>query len=151
MWNELPHFFFSPQGGRRVLHLYGYTSQQIDGLSFPDEVNEPDADKVAALTLEVMMLRSEVDMLVKVFVCNRSSGRCSFCVNNSLYSISYTVSVCLGHTSSPRTLQRHHPIYRPAGLYKHVLQLYTRICVSVYVMLHVHIYSNHNHTSQLAV
>ncbi|XP_029002348.1 E3 ubiquitin-protein ligase RNF31-like isoform X2 [Betta splendens] len=53
------------KGGRRVLHLYGYTSQQIDGLSFPDEVSEPDADRVAAVTLEVMSLRTEVDMLVK--------------------------------------------------------------------------------------
>ncbi|KAI3355465.1 hypothetical protein L3Q82_018304 [Scortum barcoo] len=53
------------QGGRRVLYLYGYTNQQIDGLSFPDEVAEPDADNVAAVTLEVMTLRTEVDMLIK--------------------------------------------------------------------------------------
>ncbi|KAK2886759.1 hypothetical protein Q8A73_020705 [Channa argus] len=53
------------KGGRNVLHLYGYTNQQIDGLSFPDEVSEPDAQKVAAVTLEVMTLRSEVDMLIK--------------------------------------------------------------------------------------
>ncbi|XP_019110054.2 E3 ubiquitin-protein ligase RNF31 [Larimichthys crocea] len=53
------------KGGRRVLYLYGYTNQQVDGLSFPDEVTEPDAEKVAAVTLEVMTLRTEVDMLIK--------------------------------------------------------------------------------------
>ncbi|XP_069562925.1 E3 ubiquitin-protein ligase RNF31-like [Brachyistius frenatus] len=53
------------KGGRRVLYLYGYTNQQIDGLSFPDEVSEPDTEKVAAVTLEVMTLRTEVDMLLK--------------------------------------------------------------------------------------
>lgn len=57
---------FPSQGGRKVLFLYGYTNQQVDGLSFPDEVSEPDTDKVAAVTLEVMTLRTEVDMLVKV-------------------------------------------------------------------------------------
>ncbi|XP_068566398.1 E3 ubiquitin-protein ligase RNF31-like [Cebidichthys violaceus] len=53
------------KGGRTVLFLYGYTNQQIDGLSFPDDVTEPDGAKVAAVTLEVMTLRTEVDMLVK--------------------------------------------------------------------------------------
>uniref|UniRef100_A0A672GYE2 Uncharacterized protein n=1 Tax=Salarias fasciatus TaxID=181472 RepID=A0A672GYE2_SALFA len=53
-------------GGRRVLYLYGYINQQIDGLSFPDEVIEPNAEKVAEVTLEVMTLRTEVDMLIKV-------------------------------------------------------------------------------------
>ncbi|XP_028289067.1 E3 ubiquitin-protein ligase RNF31-like isoform X2 [Parambassis ranga] len=53
------------KGGRRVLFLFGYTNQQIDGLSFPDEVSEPDAGKVAAVTLEVMTLRTEVDMVLK--------------------------------------------------------------------------------------
>lgn len=53
------------KGGRRVLYLYGYTSQQVDGLSFPDEVQNPDVEKVAAVTLEVMTLRTEVDMIVK--------------------------------------------------------------------------------------
>uniref|UniRef100_A0A3P8SIA2 Uncharacterized protein n=1 Tax=Amphiprion percula TaxID=161767 RepID=A0A3P8SIA2_AMPPE len=53
------------KGGRRVLYLYGYTNQQVDGLSFPDDVTEPDTEKVAAVTLEVMTLRSEVDMIVK--------------------------------------------------------------------------------------
>ncbi|KAK9527334.1 hypothetical protein VZT92_013907 [Zoarces viviparus] len=53
------------KGGRTVLFLYGYTNQQIDGLSFPDDVTEPDAAKVASVTLEVMTLRTEVDMLVK--------------------------------------------------------------------------------------
>uniref|UniRef100_A0AAQ4QE25 PUB domain-containing protein n=1 Tax=Gasterosteus aculeatus aculeatus TaxID=481459 RepID=A0AAQ4QE25_GASAC len=54
------------KGGRAVLFLYGYTSQQADGLSFPDDVSQPDAAHVAAVTLEVMTLRTEVDMLVKV-------------------------------------------------------------------------------------
>ncbi|XP_029313367.1 E3 ubiquitin-protein ligase RNF31 isoform X2 [Cottoperca gobio] len=53
------------KGGRTILFLYGYTNQQMDGLSFPDEVTEPDTEKVAAVTLEVMTLRTEVDMVVK--------------------------------------------------------------------------------------
>ncbi|CAK6969248.1 E3 ubiquitin-protein ligase RNF31-like isoform X1 [Scomber scombrus] len=53
------------KGGRRVLYLYGYTNQQIDGLSFPEEASEPDTEKVTAVTLEVMTLRTEVDMLIK--------------------------------------------------------------------------------------
>ncbi|XP_074549175.1 E3 ubiquitin-protein ligase RNF31-like [Halichoeres trimaculatus] len=55
----------SIKGGRRVLYLYGYTNQQIDGLSFPDEVSEPDTEKVAALTLEVMAFRAELDLLLQ--------------------------------------------------------------------------------------
>ncbi|KAM4606355.1 E3 ubiquitin-protein ligase RNF31-like [Polymixia lowei] len=53
------------KGGRGVLYLYGYTNQQLDGLSFPDDVTDPDGDKVAAVTLEVMTLRLEMDMLIK--------------------------------------------------------------------------------------
>ncbi|XP_041824210.1 E3 ubiquitin-protein ligase RNF31-like [Melanotaenia boesemani] len=53
------------KGGRRVLFLYGYTNQQFDGLSFPDEITQPNTENVVAVTLEVMTLRSEVDMLVK--------------------------------------------------------------------------------------
>uniref|UniRef100_A0A673CWN9 E3 ubiquitin-protein ligase RNF31-like n=1 Tax=Sphaeramia orbicularis TaxID=375764 RepID=A0A673CWN9_9TELE len=64
------------KGGRTVLYLYGYTNQQIDGLSFPDEVTEPDIEKVAAVTLEVMILRTEVDMIIKV--CNRLSDSCKY-------------------------------------------------------------------------
>lgn len=64
---------FSAQGGRRVLHLYGYTSQQVDGLSFPEDVSEPDRENVAAVTLEVMVLRTEVDMLMKVCVLAHGS------------------------------------------------------------------------------
>ncbi|XP_067109257.1 E3 ubiquitin-protein ligase RNF31 isoform X2 [Osmerus mordax] len=55
----------SIQGGRAVLSLYGYSNQQPDGLSFPDDVMEPDVGKVAAVTLEVMSLRMELDMLIK--------------------------------------------------------------------------------------
>lgn len=54
------------QGGRAVLNLYGYSNQQHDGLSFPDGVVEPDVGKVASVTLEVMCLRMELDMLIKV-------------------------------------------------------------------------------------
>lgn len=66
------HRHFPPQGGRRVLYLYGYTNQQTDGLSFPDDVSEPTKEKVAAVTLEVMTLRTEVDMLIKVGLCVRA-------------------------------------------------------------------------------
>uniref|UniRef100_A0A8C1WKG6 RBR-type E3 ubiquitin transferase n=1 Tax=Cyprinus carpio TaxID=7962 RepID=A0A8C1WKG6_CYPCA len=55
----------SIEGGRAVLNLYGYTNQQQDGLSFPDDVVQPDVGKVASVTLEVMCLRMELDMLIK--------------------------------------------------------------------------------------
>ncbi|XP_033961076.1 E3 ubiquitin-protein ligase RNF31 isoform X3 [Pseudochaenichthys georgianus] len=53
------------QGGRAVLCLYGYSNQQPDGLSFPDDVTDPDVGRVAAVTLEVMSLRMELEMLTK--------------------------------------------------------------------------------------
>ncbi|KAG7268378.1 hypothetical protein CRUP_031989 [Coryphaenoides rupestris] len=53
------------QGGRDVLCLYGYSNQQLDGLSFPLDVVEPDVGQVARVTLEVMSLRMELDMLIK--------------------------------------------------------------------------------------
>ncbi|XP_062335867.1 E3 ubiquitin-protein ligase RNF31-like isoform X1 [Osmerus eperlanus] len=53
------------QGGRAVLYLYGYTNQQPDGLSFPEDVTDPDVEKVAAVTVEVMTLRLELDMMIK--------------------------------------------------------------------------------------
>ncbi|KAG8014380.1 E3 ubiquitin-protein ligase RNF31 [Nibea albiflora] len=53
------------QGGRAVLCLYGYSNQQPDGLSFPDDVMDPDVGRVAAVTLEVMSLRMELEMLIK--------------------------------------------------------------------------------------
>uniref|UniRef100_A0A669D3E9 Uncharacterized protein n=1 Tax=Oreochromis niloticus TaxID=8128 RepID=A0A669D3E9_ORENI len=56
------------QGGRAVLCLYGYSNQQPDGLSFPDDVTDPDVGRVAAVTLEVMSLRMELEMLIKVCV-----------------------------------------------------------------------------------
>ncbi|KAI4810304.1 hypothetical protein KUCAC02_019143, partial [Chaenocephalus aceratus] len=52
-------------GGRAVLCLYGYSNQQPDGLSFPDDVTDPDVGRVAAVTLEVMSLRMELEMLTK--------------------------------------------------------------------------------------
>lgn len=119
-------FLSLPQGGRRVLYLYGYTNQQIDGLSFPDEVTEPDSAKVAAVTLEVMTLRTEVDMLIKVCISSHVNtlNTSWFCVRNSPCAISYT-SVHLGHPPSHRVLQRYHPIHHPAGLYKRFQELYT--------------------------
>ncbi|XP_037314354.2 E3 ubiquitin-protein ligase RNF31 isoform X2 [Pungitius pungitius] len=53
------------QGGRAVLCLYGYSNQLADGLSFPDDVTDPDVGCVAAVTLEVMSLRIELEMLIK--------------------------------------------------------------------------------------
>ncbi|CAL9697594.1 unnamed protein product [Knipowitschia caucasica] len=53
------------KGGRAVLYLYGYTQQQIDGLSFPEHVCDPDTSTVVAVTVEVMTLRTEVDLLLK--------------------------------------------------------------------------------------
>ncbi|KAM3603768.1 uncharacterized protein V6R79_001762 [Siganus canaliculatus] len=53
------------QGGRAVLCLYGYSNQQSDGLSFPDDVMDPDVGRVAAVTLEVMSLRMELELLIK--------------------------------------------------------------------------------------
>lgn len=58
---------FDFQGGRNVLCLYGYSNQQADGLSFPDDVIDPDVGRVAAVTLEVMSLRMELEMLIKVW------------------------------------------------------------------------------------
>lgn len=52
-----------------MLCLYGYSNQQPDGLSFPDDVMDPDVGRVAAVTLEVMSLRIELEMLIKVCVC----------------------------------------------------------------------------------
>lgn len=49
-----------------MLCLYGYSNQQPDGLSFPDDVTDPDVGRVAAVTLEVMSLRMELEMLIKV-------------------------------------------------------------------------------------
>lgn len=63
MCYSLPVHF---QGGRNVLCLYGYSNQQPDGLSFPDDVIDPDVGRVAAVTLEVMSLRMELEMLIKV-------------------------------------------------------------------------------------
>lgn len=51
-----------------MLCLYGYSNQQPDGLSFPDDVIDPDVGRVAAVTLEVMSLRVELEMLIKVCV-----------------------------------------------------------------------------------
>lgn len=52
-----------------MLCLYGYSNQQPDGLSFPDDATDPDVGRVAAVTLEVMSLRLELEMLIKVCQC----------------------------------------------------------------------------------
>ena len=54
-----------------MLCLYGYTSHLPDGLSFPDDVTEPNVRRVAEVTVEVMMMRTELDMLVKVSISLR--------------------------------------------------------------------------------
>ncbi|XP_044923782.1 E3 ubiquitin-protein ligase RNF31 isoform X3 [Mustela putorius furo] len=53
------------QGGRDVLRLYGYTEEQPDGLSFPEGQEEPDEHQVAAVTLEVLLLRTELSLLLQ--------------------------------------------------------------------------------------
>ncbi|KAJ8339655.1 hypothetical protein SKAU_G00342880 [Synaphobranchus kaupii] len=54
------------KGGRATLHQYGYTIQQPDGLSFPDDVTDPDVQKVAAVTVEVLALHAELALFIKV-------------------------------------------------------------------------------------
>lgn len=54
------------QGGRDVLRLYGYTEEQPDGLSFPERQEEPDEQQVATVTLEVLLLRTELNLLLQV-------------------------------------------------------------------------------------
>ncbi|XP_037359019.1 E3 ubiquitin-protein ligase RNF31 isoform X2 [Talpa occidentalis] len=53
------------QGGRDVLRLYGYTEEQPDGLSFPEGQEEPDEYQVATVTLEVLLLRTELSLLLQ--------------------------------------------------------------------------------------
>ncbi|XP_021099505.1 E3 ubiquitin-protein ligase RNF31 isoform X3 [Heterocephalus glaber] len=52
------------EGGRDVLRLYGYTEEQPDGLSFPEDQEEPHGHHVAAVTLEVLLLRTELSLLL---------------------------------------------------------------------------------------
>ncbi|CAM4657780.1 unnamed protein product [Caretta caretta] len=52
------------QGGRDVLRLYGYTEQQSDGLSFAEGLEEPDARRVASVTVDVVLLRAELNLLL---------------------------------------------------------------------------------------
>ncbi|XP_014389764.1 PREDICTED: E3 ubiquitin-protein ligase RNF31 isoform X1 [Myotis brandtii] len=53
------------QGGRDVLRLYGYTEEQPDGLSFPEGQEDPDEHQVATVTLEVLLLRTELSLLIQ--------------------------------------------------------------------------------------
>lgn len=79
----------SAQGGRRILYLYGYVSQQVDGLSFPEDVSEPDKGNVAAVTLEVMVLRTEVDMLIKVCVFAHGWASAHQLISNFVLVVSF--------------------------------------------------------------
>ncbi|KAL8177181.1 UNVERIFIED_CONTAM: hypothetical protein K2H54_042948 [Gekko kuhli] len=52
------------QGGRDVLRLYGYSEEQSDGLCFPEYLQEPDTPRVASITVDVMLLRAELNLLL---------------------------------------------------------------------------------------
>uniref|UniRef100_A0A8C5SXP9 RanBP2-type domain-containing protein n=1 Tax=Laticauda laticaudata TaxID=8630 RepID=A0A8C5SXP9_LATLA len=52
------------QGGRDVLRLYGYSEQKLDGLYFPDSQSEPDIPQVASVTVDVMLLRAELTLVL---------------------------------------------------------------------------------------
>ncbi|KAM6453084.1 E3 ubiquitin-protein ligase RNF31 isoform 2-T3 [Liasis olivaceus] len=52
------------QGGRDVLRLYGYSEEKADGLYFPDRLLEPNIPHVASVTVDVMMLRTELNLLL---------------------------------------------------------------------------------------
>ncbi|XP_026550055.1 E3 ubiquitin-protein ligase RNF31-like, partial [Notechis scutatus] len=51
-------------GGRDVLRLYGYSEQKPDGLYFPDSQSEPDIPQVASVTVDVMLLRAELNLVL---------------------------------------------------------------------------------------
>uniref|UniRef100_A0A8C7HUT8 E3 ubiquitin-protein ligase RNF31-like n=1 Tax=Oncorhynchus kisutch TaxID=8019 RepID=A0A8C7HUT8_ONCKI len=85
----------SIQGGRAVLCLYGYSNQQPDGLSFPDVVVEPDIEKVAAVTLEVMSLR--IWMGINYLVPTRIAIQWCVCV--CVCGVCVCVCVCVFLTS----------------------------------------------------
>ncbi|XP_072125819.1 LOW QUALITY PROTEIN: E3 ubiquitin-protein ligase RNF31-like [Mobula birostris] len=53
------------KGGRDILRLYGYTVELRDGMSFPENVADPDPCRVAAVTVEVALLQVELDLLRK--------------------------------------------------------------------------------------
>uniref|UniRef100_A0A803TT97 RBR-type E3 ubiquitin transferase n=1 Tax=Anolis carolinensis TaxID=28377 RepID=A0A803TT97_ANOCA len=52
------------QGGRDVLRLYGYSEEQTDGLCFPEHLQEPDIPLVASITVDVILLRAELNLLL---------------------------------------------------------------------------------------
>ncbi|XP_054848465.1 E3 ubiquitin-protein ligase RNF31 isoform X2 [Eublepharis macularius] len=52
------------QGGRDVLRLYGYSEEQTDGLCFPEQLQEPETVQVASITVDVMLLRAELNLLL---------------------------------------------------------------------------------------
>ncbi|XP_044276884.1 E3 ubiquitin-protein ligase RNF31 isoform X2 [Varanus komodoensis] len=52
------------QGGRDVLRLYGYSEEQTDGLCFPEHLQEPDTLRVASITVDIILLRAELNLLL---------------------------------------------------------------------------------------
>uniref|UniRef100_A0A8D2LMM8 RBR-type E3 ubiquitin transferase n=1 Tax=Varanus komodoensis TaxID=61221 RepID=A0A8D2LMM8_VARKO len=54
------------QGGRDVLRLYGYSEEQTDGLCFPEHLQEPDTLRVASITVDIILLRAELNLLLSV-------------------------------------------------------------------------------------
>ncbi|XP_047445540.1 E3 ubiquitin-protein ligase RNF31 isoform X2 [Mugil cephalus] len=88
------------QGGRTVLGLYGYSNQQRDGLSFPDDVTDPDVGRVAAVTLEVMSLRMELEMLIKDVGLNTDTVINSSSSSTVCHPDNQTKSLAISHCSS---------------------------------------------------
>nr|XP_020664984.1 E3 ubiquitin-protein ligase RNF31-like [Pogona vitticeps] len=54
------------KGGRDVLRLYGYSEEQGDGLCFPEHLLEPDIARVASVTVDIMLLRAELNLLLSI-------------------------------------------------------------------------------------
>ncbi|KAK2511154.1 hypothetical protein Q9966_016715 [Columba livia] len=52
------------RGGRAVLKLLGYTCESPEGLGFPPGCVGPDVGRVAAVTAELLLLRTEIDLLL---------------------------------------------------------------------------------------
>ncbi|KAJ7313157.1 hypothetical protein JRQ81_004430 [Phrynocephalus forsythii] len=52
------------KGGRDILRLYGYSEEQGDGLCFLEHLLEPDIAQVASVTIDIMLLRAELNLLL---------------------------------------------------------------------------------------
>lgn len=88
------------QGGRDVLRLYGYTEERPDGLSFPEDQEEPDEHQVATVTLEVVLLRTELSLLLQVR-CTSSPAVLSMKQKSSLTQPLLKRPMLLNRWSSP--------------------------------------------------